>query len=91
MFYSCCIIGKIFADGNFLKRKTSSGSEADTIIFFPRDIHGSPIESLIVRVAEVIGSFKNPRKMALFWRRVVTEVSGLYKNEFLTINDYNKL
>lgn len=54
---------------------TSSGSEAATITSFARDIHGSPPESLVVKVAEVIGSFKNLRKAALFWRRVVAEVS----------------
>lgn len=46
---------------------------------FPREIHGAPPESLIVKVAEVIGSFKTVRKMALFWCRVVAEVSSLYK------------
>jgi len=41
----------------------------------PREIHGAPPESLIVKIAEVIGSFKTLRKMALFWSRIVAEVS----------------
>lgn len=69
------------ADGNFLKRKIVSGSEAISITSFPRDIHGAPPESLIVKVAEVIGSFKTIRKMALFWSRVVAELRRLWSEE----------
>lgn len=87
MIFYCIVISafcKIFADGNFLKRKIGSGSEAISVTSFPRDIHGAPPQSLIVKLAEVIGSFKNVKKMALFWRRVVAEVSGLYKNDYPT-------
>lgn len=42
----------------------------------PREIHGAPPESVIVKLSEVIGSFKNLRKMALFWCKVVAEVSA---------------
>lgn len=44
----------------------------------PREIHGAPPESLIVKVAEVIGSFKTLRKMALFWCRIVAELRRLW-------------
>uniref|UniRef100_A0A7C9EZT1 Uncharacterized protein n=1 Tax=Opuntia streptacantha TaxID=393608 RepID=A0A7C9EZT1_OPUST len=46
-------------------------------ITLPREIHGAPTESLIVKVSEVIGSFRTLRKMALFWSRLVAEVSQL--------------
>lgn len=50
---------------------------------FPRDIHGAPPESLVVKLAEVIGNFKTLRKMALFWCRIVAEVSVSIKLSFL--------
>lgn len=68
-------------DGNFLKRKIVPGSEVISMTSFPRDIHGAPPESLIVKVAEVIGSFKTVRKMALFWCRVVAELRRLWSEE----------
>ncbi|KAF9595101.1 hypothetical protein IFM89_037035 [Coptis chinensis] len=40
----------------------------------PREIGGAPPYSFVVRLSEIIGSFKTLRKMALFWCRVVTEV-----------------
>lgn len=48
---------------------------------FPREIHGAPPETLVVKLAEVIGNFKTLRKMALFWCRIVAEVSIQYENE----------
>lgn len=79
IFHFCCNICKIFAEGNFLRRKTGYGSEATIVTSLPRDIHGAPAESLVVKLAEVIGSFKTLQKMVLFWCRVVAEVSGLYR------------
>lgn len=57
---------------------------------FPREIHGAPPETLVVKLAEVIGNFKTLRKMALFWCRIVAEVSIQYENELseLFINCY---
>jgi Rab3 GTPase-activating protein catalytic subunit len=74
--YNIC---KIFAEGNFLTRKISIGSEATTITSLAKDIHGAPPESLVVKLAEVIGSFRTLRKMVLFWCRVATKVSVLYR------------
>lgn len=79
IFHSRCNICKIFAEGNFLRRKISIGSEATTITSLPRDIHGAPPESLVVKLAEVIGSFRTLRKMVLFWCRAAAKVSGLYR------------
>lgn len=47
----------------------------------PREIHGAPPESFIVKLSEVIGSFKNLRKMALFWCKVVAELRRLWSEE----------
>lgn len=77
IFQFCGNICKIFAEGKFLRRKISTGSDASTITSLPRDIHGAPSESLVVKLAEVIGSFRSLRKMALFWSRVSDKVSGL--------------
>lgn len=85
MFHLYFNICKIFTDGQFLKRNISTGSDAITMTSFPRDIHGAPPESLIVKVAEVIGSFRTLRKMVLFWCRVVAEVSGCLPELFMNV------
>ncbi|KAM1857337.1 hypothetical protein ACFX14_007454 [Malus domestica] len=69
------------AEGNFLRRKIDSGSEAVTPTSLPRDIHGAPPESLVVKLAEVIGSFRTLKKMTLFWCRVVVELRRLWSEE----------
>ncbi|KAM6553862.1 hypothetical protein CsatB_014624 [Cannabis sativa] len=61
-------------DELFLKRNIRSCLDAITVTSFLRDIHGAPPESFIVKVAEVIGSFRTLRKMALFWCRVIAEL-----------------
>ncbi|XP_038685263.1 uncharacterized protein LOC119985143 isoform X1 [Tripterygium wilfordii] len=66
-------------EGNFLKRKIDSGSDNfNPTSSFPRDIHGAPPESFVVRIAEVIGSFKTLHKMALFWCKIVAELRRLW-------------
>lgn len=73
------LINSLFdTEGNFLRRKTGYGSEATIVTSLPRDIHGAPAESLVVKLAEVIGSFKTLRKMVLFWCRVVAELRRLW-------------
>ncbi|XP_021852729.1 uncharacterized protein [Spinacia oleracea] len=47
----------------------------------PRDIHGAPPPSLIVKISEVMGSFKTLRKMALFWCRIISELRRLWMEE----------
>ncbi|XP_008226869.2 PREDICTED: rab3 GTPase-activating protein catalytic subunit [Prunus mume] len=69
------------AEGNFLRRKIDSGSEAITTASLPRDIHGAPPESLVVKLAEVAGSFRTLKKMTLFWCRVVEELRRLWSEE----------
>ncbi|KAK8527210.1 hypothetical protein V6N13_085063 [Hibiscus sabdariffa] len=62
-------------DGNFLQRDLVSDSDTSTtMISLPKDIHGAPPQSFVVKLSEVIGSFRTLRKMALFWCRVVTEL-----------------
>ncbi|XVE50682.1 hypothetical protein DITRI_Ditri01bG0182900 [Diplodiscus trichospermus] len=70
------LIDSLFdADGNFLQRNLASDSNTcATMISLPKDIHGAPPQSFIVKLSEVIGSFRTLRKMALFWSRVVTEL-----------------
>ncbi|KAG6385595.1 hypothetical protein SASPL_154431 [Salvia splendens] len=49
-----------------------------------KDIHGVPLESFVVKLAEAISCLKTLRKMASYWSRVVSEVSGemeLYLNQ----------
>lgn len=84
IFHFHCNICKIFAEGDFLRRKINLNPEETAITCLPRDIHGAPPESLVVKLAEIIGNFKTPRKMALFWSRVVVEVC-LTRNELLVL------
>ncbi|KAF3955781.1 hypothetical protein CMV_019037 [Castanea mollissima] len=73
------LINSLFdAEGNFLRRKISYDSEATTVTSLPRYIHGAPAESLVVKLAEVIGSFKTLQKMVLFWSRVVVELRRVW-------------
>ncbi|KAL4271982.1 hypothetical protein GQ457_13G002130 [Hibiscus cannabinus] len=63
------------ADGDFLQRDLVSDSiTSTTMISLPKDIHGAPPQCFVVKLSEVIGSFRTLRKMALFWCRVVIEL-----------------
>jgi hypothetical protein len=64
----------IFAEGDFLRRKINSNPEEIDVTSFVKDIHGAPPESLVVKLAEVIGNFKTLREMAFFWCWFVAEV-----------------
>ncbi|KAK7316777.1 hypothetical protein RJT34_00493 [Clitoria ternatea] len=76
------LINSLFdPEGEFLRRKVNSDLEDISISSLPRDIHGAPPESLVVKLAEVIGNFKTLRKMALFWCRVVSELRKLWSEE----------
>lgn len=68
--------GKLFTDGNFLVRMIVSDLESPTNrASFAKDLHVAPPNSFVVKLAEVIGSFTTPSRMALFWCRIVDEVS----------------
>lgn len=68
--------GKLFTDSNFLIRMIVSDLESPTARApFAKDVHAAPPGSFVVKLAEVIGSFTTPRRMALFWGKVVDEVS----------------
>ncbi|XP_010244490.1 PREDICTED: uncharacterized protein LOC104588309 isoform X2 [Nelumbo nucifera] len=56
------------------KEECSSGSATFTMASLPRDVHAAPPESFVVRLSEVMGSFKTLRKMAFFWCKVVDEL-----------------
>ncbi|KAL2316740.1 hypothetical protein Fmac_030616 [Flemingia macrophylla] len=67
-------------EGDFLRRINSNLDET-SLTSFPRDIHGAPPESLVVKLAEILGNYKSVRKMALFWCRVVAELRKLWSEE----------
>ncbi|XP_017409356.1 uncharacterized protein LOC108321946 isoform X2 [Vigna angularis] len=69
------LINSLFdPEGRFLRRKINSDAEETSISSLSRDIHGAPPESLVAKLAEVIGNFKTLQEMALFWCRVVAEM-----------------
>ncbi|XP_020230555.1 uncharacterized protein LOC109811275 [Cajanus cajan] len=76
------LINSLFdPEGQFLRRKTNSDPEETSISYLPRDIHGAPPESLVVKLAEIIGNFKTLREMALFWCSVVAELRKHWSEE----------
>ncbi|KAF7141525.1 hypothetical protein RHSIM_Rhsim06G0219000 [Rhododendron simsii] len=67
------------AEGQFSGRKMGFVSDTPTnSASLPKDIHGSPPQCFVVKLSEVIGSFKTVRKMALFWYKVVAELRRLW-------------
>lgn len=75
-FHFWCNIGKVLAEGQFTGRTVSDLEAQINASSLVKDIHGAPVESFVVKLSEAIGSLKTLRKMASFWARVVTEVSG---------------
>ncbi|CAJ1971417.1 unnamed protein product [Sphenostylis stenocarpa] len=76
------LINSLFdPEGDFLRRKINSNIEETAMTSLPRDIHGAPAESLVVKLAEILGNYKTVRKMALFWCRVVAELRKLWSEE----------
>ncbi|MBA0722100.1 hypothetical protein Golax_009580, partial [Gossypium laxum] len=77
------LINSLFdADGKFLQRKLVSDSNTCTPkIPFIKDIHGAPPHGFVVKLSEVIGSFRSLHKMALFWCRVVIELRRFWSEE----------
>lgn len=76
------LINSLFdPEGDFLRRKINSNPEGNDMTSLPRDIHGAPPESLVVKLAEIVGNYKTVRKMALFWCRVVEELRKFWSEE----------
>ncbi|XP_047161878.1 rab3 GTPase-activating protein catalytic subunit [Vigna umbellata] len=76
------LISSLFdPEGDFLTRKINSNTEETAMTSLPRDIHGAPPESLVVKLAEILGNYRTVRKMALFWCCVVAEVRKLWSEE----------
>ncbi|CAO2833578.1 unnamed protein product [Amaranthus hypochondriacus] len=70
------------AEGLTLGRKVGFCIESlPSSMTLPRDVHGAPLQSLIVKVSEVVGSFKTLRKIALFWCRLIAELRRLWLEE----------
>ncbi|XP_057486416.1 uncharacterized protein LOC130772543 isoform X1 [Actinidia eriantha] len=59
--------------------RSGVGSDVPTnMASLPKDIHGAPPQSFVIKLSEVIGSLKTLRKMALFWYKVVAELRRLW-------------
>ncbi|KAK7387099.1 hypothetical protein VNO78_27609 [Psophocarpus tetragonolobus] len=77
-----CLIKSLFdQEGEFLRQKINSDPEESSISYLPRDIHGAPPESLVVKLAEVLGNFKTLQEMSLFWSMVVAELRKHWSEE----------
>ncbi|XP_047342285.1 rab3 GTPase-activating protein catalytic subunit isoform X3 [Impatiens glandulifera] len=69
------------AEGASYGRKSGSGSDAELNMSLPKEIHGTPPESFVVKISEVIGGLKTLRKMSLFWFKVVEELRRLWDED----------
>ncbi|CAN1339835.1 Rab3 GTPase-activating protein catalytic subunit [Linum perenne] len=65
-------------EGDFLRRKVGCSTES---LSFIKDIHGAPPDSFLVKLSEVIGSFKTLRNMAILWCKTVAELRRLWSEE----------
>lgn len=79
IFHFRCNLYKTFAEGHHAETESGSGHETAANSSLPKEIHGAPPESFIIKLAEAVGSLKTLKKMAFFWLRVVAEVSSLAK------------
>lgn len=77
IFHFRCNLYKTFAEGHLPGTESGSGQETFTNTSLPKEIHGAPPESFVLKLAEAVGSLKTLKKMAFFWLRVVAEVSYL--------------
>ncbi|XP_020239432.1 rab3 GTPase-activating protein catalytic subunit isoform X1 [Cajanus cajan] len=76
------LINSLFdSEGDFLSRNINSKLDKTAMTSFPRDIHGAPPESLVVKLAEILGNYKSVQKMAIFWCRVVAELRKRWSEE----------
>uniref|UniRef100_A0A1J3CX78 Rab3 GTPase-activating protein catalytic subunit n=1 Tax=Noccaea caerulescens TaxID=107243 RepID=A0A1J3CX78_NOCCA len=77
------LVNSLFnVDSNFLIRMIVSDLESPTARApFAKDVHAAPPGSFVVKLAEVIGSFTTPRRMALFWGKVVDELRRFWNEE----------
>ncbi|CAN1789760.1 Rab3 GTPase-activating protein catalytic subunit [Linum perenne] len=66
------------AEGDFLKRNVGCSTESLTLI---KDIHSAPPDSFLVKLSEVIGSFKTLQNMATLWCKIVAELRRLWSEE----------
>ncbi|OWM70305.1 hypothetical protein CDL15_Pgr027206 [Punica granatum] len=77
-------------EGGFLSRKSGYEWDVTSALNLARDIHAAPPGSFVVKVAEVIGSFKTMKKMALFWNALYSLriFSKKQRNSFFTLAGY---
>ncbi|XP_017253407.1 uncharacterized protein LOC108223595 [Daucus carota subsp. sativus] len=66
------------AEGHHAETESGSGHETAANSSLPKEIHGAPPESFIIKLAEAVGSLKTLKKMAFFWLRVVAELRRLW-------------
>ncbi|CAI0437265.1 unnamed protein product [Linum tenue] len=78
IFHFHCNICKILAEADFLRRNVSCSEDSLSLI---KDIHGAPPGSFLVKLSEVIGSFRTLRKMAILWNKIVAELRRLWAEE----------
>ncbi|XXG46851.1 hypothetical protein AAC387_Pa02g1589 [Persea americana] len=72
------LIRLLFNTDPIPRRNDDSGTATLTTSSLPRDIHGAPPESFVVRLSEIIGRMKTLQKMASFWCSIVAELRRLW-------------
>ncbi|KAK1260676.1 hypothetical protein QJS04_geneDACA023445 [Acorus gramineus] len=73
------LISSLFSEvDHFDERKNDPTLEGLSMSYLPRDIHGAPPKSFVIRLSEIVGSFKTQRKMASFWHHVISELRRMW-------------
>ncbi|XP_057795279.1 uncharacterized protein LOC131011517 [Salvia miltiorrhiza] len=74
----------INAEGEFTGRTVPGLETQINSTSLVKDIHGAPLESFVVKLAEAISCLKTLRKMASYWSRVVSEIRRLwYEGQYI--------
>ncbi|CAN6457469.1 unnamed protein product [Victoria cruziana] len=56
------------------ENKVAYGPSDNSMTYLPREIHGAPPGSFVVRLSEIMGSIKSLQKMGLFWMAIIAEL-----------------
>ncbi|KAL3639978.1 hypothetical protein CASFOL_014946 [Castilleja foliolosa] len=78
------LLNAVLAEGQFKGRTVPSLEAQTNATFLLKDIHGAPVDSLVVKLSEAVGCLKTLKKKAVFWARVVAELRRLwYEGQYI--------
>ncbi|XP_031482064.1 uncharacterized protein LOC116252117 isoform X3 [Nymphaea colorata] len=67
-------IQQLFGTEPLHESKVAYGPLNQSMTYLPREIHGAPPGSFVVRLSEIMGSIRCLQKMGLFWMAIIAEL-----------------